>query len=42
MVINCLLYPVGEGQEKIILVYSKEEQATHLENPSKYKKLKLC
>lgn len=36
MVLNCLLYLVVKGQDKIILIYS-EEQATYLENPSKFK-----
>lgn len=37
MVTNGLLYPVAEGQEKIILIYSQKEQATYLENPLEYK-----
>lgn len=37
MVTNGLLYPVAEGQEKIILIYSQKNQATYLENPLKSK-----
>lgn len=36
MVIICILYPVVEGQEQFVLIYSEEEQATYLENLSKY------
>lgn len=35
MVTNSLLYPVAEGQEKIVLIYS--QKAAYLENPFKYK-----
>lgn len=36
-VISCLLYPLVEEQEKIIVIYSEKEQVTYLENASNYK-----